>query len=128
MADTLLLPTAAFNVLGWKRIEGTNSSLYSYVMENNVYTRKTRRPLMIMEVNELDAAATSSNTMGQGRMVAYRRSPDVLKLHRPMPFRFFNPRMENSRRFVVDGMARIGGLEIRRPGAMRYADGISAAP
>ena len=29
-------------------------------------------------------------------------------------------------RWVVDGIMRLGGLEIRLPGAIRYADGIRA--
>lgn len=133
MADTLCLPPAACDLLSWMHLPQTDRSLWSYIMENNVYTNKTGRQLSIYEINELDTAgpAVSGTTErteggeGTGRMIAYRRSPDVLKFHMPMPFSFFNPRMENSLKYLVDGIFRTGGLEIRRPGAMRYIDGIS---
>lgn len=128
MADTLCLPPAACDLLSWMHLPQTDRSLWSYIMENNVYTNKTGRQLSIYEINELDRAATTTAVAGQGRMIAYRRSPDVLKFHLPMPFSFFNPRMENSLKYLVDGIFRTGGLEIRRPGAFRYIDGISPAP
>lgn len=65
-------------------------------------------------------------TAGAGsthRMVAYRRSPDVVKMHVPMPLRWLQAE-QRLLKFEVPGIFRLGGVEVRRPGAMRYLDGI----
>ncbi|MNY73088.1 hypothetical protein D3C86_2117840 [compost metagenome] len=56
-------------------------------------------------------------------MVAYRRSPDVVKMHVPMPLRWLQAE-QRLLKFEVPGIFRLGGVEVRRPGAMRYLDGI----
>ncbi|MBY0298990.1 MAG: DUF2184 domain-containing protein, partial [Methylobacterium sp.] len=50
--------------------------------------------------------------------------PTVLKLWMPMPFRFFPAWQTGPWRFDVPGAFRLGGVDIRRPGACRYVDGI----
>ena len=57
-------------------------------------------------------------------MVAYRRSPDVLKLHMPMPHRFFPVFQSGPFRWDVPGLFRLGGVDIRRPLEVAYIDGI----
>jgi hypothetical protein len=57
-------------------------------------------------------------------MVAYRRNPQVLKLHVPMPHRFLPVYQDGPLNFVVPGVFRLGGLDIRRPKEVRYGDGI----
>jgi hypothetical protein len=52
----------------------------------------------------------------------------VLKMHIPMPHRFLPVWQTGPMRFDVPGIFRLGGLEIRRPKAVRYVDGISDAP
>ena len=59
-------------------------------------------------------------------MIAYRRDPEVLRFHLPMDHRFGEPMRPAPYYYVVPGMFRTGGLEVRLPGAMRYMDGISA--
>jgi hypothetical protein len=61
-----------------------------------------------------------------GRMIVYKRDPQVLKMHIPMPHRFLPPWQTAPLVFTVPGIFRLGGLEIRRPSAVRYVDGISA--
>ena len=68
----------------------------------------------------LDTAGASSSK----RMVAYRRSPEVVKMHIPMPFRFLPAWQTGPLRFDVPGIFRVGGVDIRRPKAVRYLDGI----
>ena len=121
MADTILLPPKAFDFLSWTTLPNTDRALWDFIMRNNTYSRKTGQPLMIYSINELSDIASGA----KGRMIAYRKAPDVLKLHLPMPFSLFDPRMVNSLKYMVDGIMRTGGLEIRRPGAVRYLDLIS---
>ena len=121
LADTLLLPVEAMVLIGGtKRLGDTDVNLMRYLRENNLYTQMTGQPLTIRAVRGLDTAGEG----GTGRMVAYRRSAEVLKMHLPMPHRFLTPYQTGPLRFDVPGIFRLGGVEIRRPGAVRYMDEI----
>lgn len=122
MADTLLLPVDAVNILATKRIGNTAQSVMDYVKNYNVYTQNTGQPLLIRGVNGLEDAGSS----GTGRMVAYRRDPRVVKMHIPMRHRFLPVWQTGPITFDVPGIFRLGGVEIRRPGSVRYVDGIVA--
>lgn len=124
MADTLLLPIGPMLTLSTRRITDTNLTIAAFLRQNNVYTVQTGQPLDIIGVRGLEAAGVG----GTGRMVAYRRDPDVLKMHIPMPHRFLPVWQTGPMRFDVPGIFRLGGLEIRRPKSVRYVDGISDAP
>jgi hypothetical protein len=124
LADTLLMPIAAMTSLATRRITDTNLTIMAFLQQFNVYTMQTRQPLTLIGVRGLETAGTG----GTGRMVAYRRDPDVLKLHLPMPHRFLPVWQRGPIRFDVPGIFRLGGLEIRRPKAVRYIDGIMDAP
>ena len=124
MADTLLLPVDEMGKLAAKKMEGIEASVLNWIRMNNVYTLETNQPLMISTVRGLETA-TSADT---GRMIAYRRDPDVLRLHYPMLHRFLPPWEANPMTIQVWGIMRLAGLEIRRPGAFRYMDGISPTP
>ena len=80
----------------------------------------TGMPLTIRAVRGLETAGAA----GVNRMVAYRRNPQVLKLHVPMPHRFLPVYQDGPLNFVVPGVFRLGGLDIRRPKEVRYGDGI----
>ncbi len=56
-------------------------------------------------------------------MIAFRRSPEVLKLHIPMPLRFL-PVQIDGLRYKVPGVFRLGGLDIRLPKEVIYRDGL----
>lgn len=120
MADTLLLPVACLTLLGTKRIDNTDVSVLDYLTTKNVYTQITGRPLMIRAVRGLETAGQN----GSGRMIAYRRDPQVLKMHVPMPHMFLPVWQTGPMVFDIPGIFRTGGLEIRRPGSVRYVDGI----
>jgi hypothetical protein len=120
MADTLLLPIAGLTALGNRRIPNTDKSVMSYIKENNVYTQITGQQLLIRAVRGLETAGQN----GSGRMIAYRRDPQVLKMHIPMTHRFLNVWQTGPMLFDVPGIFRLAGLEIRRPGSVRYVDGI----
>lgn len=57
-------------------------------------------------------------------MIAYRKDPQVLKAHIPMPHRFLPVYQDGPLHWVVPGVFRLGGLDIRRPKEVRYIDGI----
>lgn len=119
MANTLLLPPSAYAHLVHEPYRDTN--LMDWVMRFNIYTAQTGSPLMIREYRGLeDAAATN-----RGRAIAYRRAPDVLKLHMPRPLVFEAPQRWLDR-VIVYAKTRLGGLEIRLPKACRYLDNITA--
>jgi len=123
MADTILLPVTALTILGTRRIDNTDVSMMAYLKANNVYTLITGQALTIRALRGLETAGQN----GSGRMVAYRRDPQVLKMHLPMPHRFLNVWQTGPLVFDVPGIFRLGGLEIRRPGAVRYVDGIETS-
>lgn len=120
MADTLLLPFAKLNTLATTRLGDTQSTILQFLRQNNTYTAMTGQALTIRGVRGLETAGSGSTN----RMVAYRRAPDVLKLHIPMAHRFL-PAFQKSPTYVeVAGMFRLGGLDIRRIKEVRYSDGI----
>jgi hypothetical protein len=120
MADTVLLPYARFNLLASTRLGDTQGTVLEFLRRNNIYTATTGRPLEIRGLRKLDTAGTSGGT----RMVVYRRSPQVLKVHIPMPHRFLPVWQAGPLRWEVPGIFRLGGLDIRRPSEVRYSDGI----
>jgi hypothetical protein len=120
MADTILLPVACLTIMGTKRIPNTTASVLDYISTKNVYTMTTGQALTIRGVRGLETAGQG----GSGRMVAYRRDPTVLKMHIPMPHRFLPVWQTGPLVYDVPGIFRLAGLEIRRPGAVRYVDGI----
>lgn len=113
IADTILLPYSVLLDLSTRRIDAVNqTTILEWVERNNIYTRTTGQPLTIRGVfGYLDTAGASSTK----RMVAYRRSPEVLKMHLPMPFRFLPVWQTGPVRFDVPGIFRVGGVDIRRP-------------
>lgn len=118
MADTLVLP--------WERLEyiattqfssASDATVLDFVQRANVYTATTGQPLTIRGKRGLLTAGTG----GTARMVAYRRSPEVLKLHVPMVHRFL-PVQIDGLQYTVPGVFRLGGLDIRLPKAVVYRD------
>jgi hypothetical protein len=123
MADTVLLPVAAFVLLGTKRIPNTTMTVAQFIATNNVYTNTTGRPLTIRAVRGLETAGANNS----GRMIAYRRDPQILKMHIPMPHQFLPVMQTAPLVYDVPGIFRVAGLEIRRPKSVRYVDGIWTA-
>lgn len=122
MVDTILLPYSVLLDLSTRRIDAVNqTTILQWIEENNIYTRQTGQPLVIRGMfGYLD----TSGSGGTKRMVAYRRSPEVLKMHMPLAFRFLPAFQTGPMKFDVPGIFRLGGVDIRRPKAVRYLDGI----
>ncbi|MEX0304257.1 MAG: DUF2184 domain-containing protein [Leisingera sp.] len=119
LADTLILPTERFNYIASTRLTDTDMTILEFIQKANVYTAQTGRPLTIRGKRGLLTAGSG----GTARMIAYRRAPDVLKMHIPMVHRFFPVQIEGFQ-FTIPGMFRLGGLDIRLPKAVSYGDGI----
>lgn len=120
MADTVLLPLAGFSHISVTPVSAnTTMTILEYIKANNIYTATTGRPLNIRAMRELDGAGAG----GTKRAIAYSKDPEVLKMHVPQPLLFLPPQMVLLDA-IVPGYFRLGGLDVRRPGAMRYLDGI----
>lgn len=120
LADTVLLGVTRYNYIATKpRSANSDTTILEYYLRNNTYTSQTGRPLTVRTLRGLEAAGAGATN----RMITYRRSPDVLKLHIPMTHRFLQAQQKGALYIEVPGIFRIGGLEIRRPGAVRYRDG-----
>lgn len=124
-ADTLRLPPDAYRLLTTVRVGSPDFliSAIDYFKRSNIYTAETNQPLDIAPLRELSFAGAG----GTGRMVAYRKDVEVLRFHLPMPRRVLQPRQKSIMGFEAGIIARTGGTEIRLPGAVAYADGMTPA-
>jgi hypothetical protein len=120
MADTVLLPYDKLAYLASNRLGDTQQTILQFLRTENVVTAMTGRALTIRTLRGLSTAGAG----GTARMVAYRRDPAVLKAHIPMPHRFLPVFQDGPLHWVVPGVFRLGGLDIRRPKEVRYGDGL----
>lgn len=119
MADTVLLSPERLAYIASTPMSADNpSTILDMVKRTNLYTMMTGQPLTIASLRQLATAGASSTQ----RMVAYARRPDVVKLHIPMTHRFL-PAQLHGLNYLIPGVMRMGGVDIRRPGAVRYRDG-----
>lgn len=120
-ADTLLMSLQAFNEISTRRVAAELPiTILEWVLRNNAFTAQTGRELTIRAVPRLDTAGAGSTS----RMIAYRRSPDVIRMYVPMPFQFRGPWRTGPLVYEVPGVMRLGGVDVRQPAAMRYLDGV----
>lgn len=119
MADTLILPSTAHQLIASRRLGDTGATILEFIQRANAYTAETGQQLTIRSSRGLETAGAGSTR----RMVAYRRSPEVLKMHIPMRHRFL-PVQVVGLVYKIPGIFRLGGLDIRLPKEVRYSDGI----
>lgn len=119
-ANTILLPLAEYARIANTRLANLSMTLLQFILQNNSLSAQTGEQLMIRAVRGLETAGDG----GTQRMVVYRRDPQVVRFHMPMPHRFEEVWRTGPLIYTVPGIMRIGGTEIRRPGAVRYVDGI----
>ena len=111
--NTLVLPLSQFSLIAGKQIDPTNqTTILDFIKRSNAYTAKTGQELTIFA----DVRLTN-------KAVCYKRDPQVLKLHMPMPLRFLPPQMINLQ-VRVPGMFRFAPLSIRQPKAIQYISGM----
>lgn len=122
MADTILIPPEAWtHIVSTPRSSTSDKTIFDWLMEANAYKAETGQNLTIRQVRGLEDAGTGN----VGRMIAYRNSPEVLKVHIPMPHKFMPVWHHSYMVYHVPGIFRTGGLEIRLPKAVRYLDRIT---
>jgi len=120
MADTVVLPVELFASVASTRLGDTQGTILEFLQKSNVYTATTGKPLTIRGMRGLLTRGVGSTK----RMIVYRKSPDVLKLHIPMPHRFLPAYQDGPLRVLIPGVFRLGGLDIRRPNEFSYIDGL----
>lgn len=129
LANTVLLPDVAYNYIAQTPINDLNTeSILSFIRRNNLYTQQTGQPLTIRGMRELRAAGTAGAGAGKGRLIAYNDSPNLLRLHLPMPHQFLRVHQDGWGNWVVPGIFRTGGVEFVAPQSAYYLDGISDVP
>lgn len=114
VANTLVLPTTAYNTLATTMIGSTGQSILSFLQANNT----AGEALTILKSRALETAGTSSTR----RMVAYDNNPQVLKFHLPGPHQFLPAFQKASLVYEVGGIMNVGGCEVRLPKAIVYRD------
>jgi len=119
-ANTLMLPTTRLQDMAITIIPGTNVTVLAFIRANNTYTLETGQPLMIIGSRELEAAGAG----GTARMVAYDNRREVVQFHLPGPHEFLPPFQKSEMAWSIGGIMNVGGVEIRRPKAFAYRDGI----
>jgi hypothetical protein len=124
-ADALRIPPSAMRYISSVRLGNGDGSMtiLAFLRLNNILTAETGAPLDIASIPELETAGAGGN----GRMVAYRRSPEVVRFWLPLPFLLMPVRSRSILSFEGAGVARTGGTQIKLTGAIRYADGITQA-
>ena len=124
IANTVLLPLTAYTYIATTPVstDMPSMTILDYIMKSNVYTALTGQPLTIRVGDGLDAAGAG----GTDRMVVYRKDPQVLKLHIPVPLKFLPVWRTGAMLYEVPGYFKLGGVEIRLPAAVKYRDGITA--
>jgi hypothetical protein len=95
-------------------------NLLQWIKQNNIVTQQTGMPIEIRAVRGLDTGGASGN----GRVVCYKKDPEIIKMHVPMPHRFLPVWQRSPLVYDIPGIFRVGGLEIRRPATVRYVDGV----
>ncbi len=118
--STLLLPVDVMTYLASAVLSNKQGTLLQFIKEHNVYTATTGQPLTVRAFHRLEGAGDGDTN----RAVAYDRSPQVVKLHIPMPHRFLPTFQTGALNFVVPGIFRLGGTEIRNKDGIAYLDGV----
>jgi len=119
VANTLLLPTTAFQYIATARISAINMTILQFLQSANMVTANGGGALTIRASRVLETAG-ASNTR---RMVAYDNSREVVQFHLPADHEFLDPFRKSSMSWEVAGLMNVGGTEIRLPKAMAYRDG-----
>lgn len=114
IANTLLLPTSAYNFVANTRVPDTGTSILAFLQANN----SAGEALTIKRSRALETAGTGSTR----RMVAYDNSREVVRFHLPGPHEFLPPFQKSSMTYEVGGIMNVGGTEVRLPKAIVYRD------
>lgn len=117
--DTMLLPLPQYNyVASTPRSANSDTTILNYFLQNNPYIKQ------VEWLNELKGAGlTGSGSAPYDRMMAYRRSPEVLTMEIPSDFEQLELEIRNLE-YKVPCMERFGGVLVYYPLAISFGDGI----
>jgi hypothetical protein len=114
-ADTMLLPPVRY-----KRLSTLRMSQYDKTPVLRAFLEADPYIKAVDQWNYLDTA----DQAGTGpRAVAYKRDPNVAAMVEPMPFTQHPPQAKNLG-FTVPCESRVGGVSVKQPLKMAYADNI----
>jgi hypothetical protein len=114
--DTMLFPTAEFQIITQTPFSTlADRTVASWFLINNPY---------IQDLDQWVALKNQNAGLTGGRIICYRRDPEVVTLEIPQEFEQFQPQIEGME-YNVPCHARIGGVAWYYPLAAVYADGSS---
>ncbi len=121
-ADTLALPSEAYLELQGRRIEGTDTTVLSYIQKNLKDIKE------IVACPELDPDSTDTNpyaadTDGKGVMLLFKNDARKLTVENPLPFMQY-PVQTEGLEMVVPCEARTAGVLIYYPMSLLIGVGI----
>lgn len=125
-ANTLVLPASLFSYISTTFASSTlpDKTIYDLIMEKNMYTVRTRKPLMItgrFQLEKDELAKYGINVSGSGRILAYEYDLENLSMQIPMPWRPTAPQPHNLK-IKVPAEYKMSGPEFRFPMCGRYRD------
>jgi hypothetical protein len=113
------LPPNQFGYISSPPITSAGSvSVMTYVEENNVYTKRTKKPLNIQYLKWLVGRGAG----GTDRMLVYTNRKDYVRF--PMTDLQKTPVEYRSLQLITTYWGRLGVMEFPRPNTLLYADGI----
>lgn len=116
--NVLLLPADRWARINSLRMaDGTDTTVLTFFMKNNVYTQNTGQELMVRQNLELETAGAGSI----GRMIAYELNDENLTMRMPISWRSIAPQPDGLR-VKVPAEYKFGGVEWRYPGSAGYRD------
>lgn len=114
-ATTLVLPTTRYNIVATKA--------YSAQVPDTILQVFLRSNPFIKEVRQWHFLDTADSAGTGPRVIAYEKNPEILQLVIPQEFEQFPPQAKNLA-FDVPCHMRIGGVVIRYPMGLVYADDV----
>jgi len=114
MPDTVLFDSVSWKILREEVTDFNEKSILQRFLDTS---ESVKNADVWHRLDTADAARTGP------RIVMYPRNPGVLRLIVPQLFEMMPPQPKNLA-FVVNTHARIGGVDVRKPYAMAYADNV----
>lgn len=112
--DTILLPPAQYALIHTKpRSSTSDTTIAEFFLKNSANVKQFATW----------SALKTAGSGGSDRMIAYRRSPDVLQAIEPQPFEQLAPQTEGLE-IVTHCHGRSGGVVVYYPLAICFGDGI----
>lgn len=110
--NTLVIPLSSYELISTTRMaDGSDVTILKHFLSNSPWIKA------VEPWYELEAAGTG------GRMIAYRKAPDVLEGLLPVEFEMMAPQTDGLE-VVTVCHARTGGICLYKPKAVAYGDGI----